>query len=605
MDNKTLGTFCAQLIKANEYRNQEWAKIDRMVNLEYELPYAFTKIKGAHKVTRPDPYVDILTATNALSQAEPQVKLDPLRNNLANKVTANEREKWLKWQLMKLDNRQGGSVIAKIIESAFKYHAVCFATEHVEYSWKAKNNLTGKDRLFRRAHSAYAWTYYNPQDVYWQSSVYGLERVLAVSVEPLQSCLDEYGKAAKKLENKIRATAKSNAPFKYVTKFYYCDHDMIRVWVVPTTSEARAKADSDDAFEIYKVDNDLGFIPFVCEEATSTDAKDKYKPLLYATSKSGWWHTQNALETIAMTQTIINSAKARWIHEGPQGDNMPVVDYDQIIGGIVDVPPGHKLTETRPEQLDDALITQAERLANWQQQSGAARSLTGGIGGDAFAAQSLQITVGAATIATGHKLAERALAEGLLQILAWTVKAEKPDQKLYVMGEEDDMPDELGWSLTPNEIDLGSTYLEVKLKAQNPLGKLQAANAGAIMKQFGVSDESIMEDMGIADPLGEMQKRATEEMAQAMFAQEVKRLNAMTDLEIQAQQMQMQMQLQQAMTQPPQPEMPTNEIYSNAQPMNPMPPTGVPEGPGFNSNGALAPAMVNPNLTREMQNGGM
>jgi len=599
MNNKDLVDFCDQLITANAYRNEVWRKIDRMVNLEYDLPDAFKSIPGHHKVTRPDPYIDVLTATNALATTEPMIKLDPMQNKLADKKLANERERWLLWQLKKLDNRSGGSVLQKIIESAFKYNAICFSTEHIAYANRARAQETGRKIMPRRAHSPFAWTYYNPQDVYWQSSRYGLERVLAVSVEPLQTVVDEYGKKAAKLESKLRAQAKTEAPFRYVTKFCYYDLDNFKVWAVPTSTASPAKASASDAVWLMDTENTLGFIPFVCEEAVSTDAKDRHKPLLYATYKSGWWETQNALETIGMTQTVQNAAKPRWIHEGPQGDALPTPDYNQVVGGVVDVAPGHKLTETRPEQLDNALITQAERLANWQAQSGAARALTGGIGGDAFAAQSLQLTVGAATIATGHHLAERALAEGLLQILAWTVKAEQ--SPVYVMGNEKDMP-EHGWSVSPSEIDLGSIYIEVTLKQDNPLGKLQAANAGAIMKQFGVSNETIMEQMGISDPLGEMKKRAIEELSQTMLRQTNKRIDAATDMELQQQMLAMQ---QQATQPPPVPDgaMGTNEIYSNPTPMNAMPPTGIPEGPGFNSNGAMAPAMVAPTVTRETQTG--
>lgn len=599
MNNKDLADFCDQLITANAYRNEMWRAIDRMTDLEYDLPEAFAKIPGHHKVTRPDPYVDVLTATNALAATEPEIKIDPMANKLADKKVANERERWLRWQLRKLDNRSGGSVISKIIESAFKYHAVTFSTRHVDYAKRAKEEMTGRRRAMRRAHSPFAWTYYNPQDVYWQSSEDGLERVLAVSVEPLQTVLDEYGKKAASLEKKLRAQAKTEAPFKWVTKFCYYDYEVFKIWVVPTSTTSPAKPSASDAVWLMDEKNDLGFIPFVCEEQVSTSVRDKHKPLLYATYKSRWWETQNALETIGMTQTIINGAEPGWIEETPSGESKVVYEYEHVAGGVAIVPPGHKLQKVARTQLDSAIITQAERLSNWQAQSGAARALTGGIGDEAFAASSLKLTVGGATIAPGNKLARRAIAEGLFQILAWTTIAEK--ETVYVMGDEKDMPEE-GWGVSPNEIDLASVYIEVTLRQDNPLGKLQAANAGAIMKQFGVSDESIMEDIGISDPQGEMKRRAIEELSQAMLRQTIKQIDAATDMQLQQQMMAMQ---QQATQPPPMPDgaMGTNEIYSNPTPMNAMPPTGIPEGPGFNSNGAMAPAMVAPTVTRETQTG--
>jgi len=591
MNDKDLLEFCDSLVDANRARNELWAEIDRMVNLEYELPEAFKHIPGHHKVTRPDPYEDILTATNALAVTEPQIRIDPLINNLANKAKANEREKWLLWQLKKLDNRTGGSVIKKIIESAMKYHAVCFSTQHVEYAWKAKTQVSGKQRAFRRAHSPFSWTYYNPQNVFWQHSEYGLERVLACSVEPLQSVMDEYGKAASELERKIKGAGKKADTFRYVTKWYYCDHDVIRVWAVPSAAPSMAKPNGKEAVFLLKAENDLGFIPFVCEEVTSTDAKDTHKPLLYATHKSGWWHTQNALETILMTQVIQHAGDPEWIEETQTGESKVRYEYEHLVGGVAVVPPGHRLQKTSKTQLDQGLLTQAERLGGFQQRTGAARSLTGGVGVEGFAQQNQLISVSGATIAQGHGLSERAIAEGLLQILAWAVKAEPADQPMYVMGRDPQMPED-GYGLIPGEVDLGTTYIEVVLKAQNTLGELQAANAAAIMRQFGYSNETLMEKTGVGDPQEEMKRRRFEEFSEVVFQQEVKRLSAATDLEIQAQQMEMQFQLQQAMSQPQPPAPPTNEIYSNPQSM--APPSGVPAGPGFNSNGALAPAMVAP-----------
>lgn len=591
MNDKDLLEFCDSLVDANKTRNEMWAKIDRMVNLEYDLPDAFRHIPGHHKVTRPDPYEDILTATNALAVTEPQIKIDPLVNNLANKAKANEREKWLLWQLKKLDNRTGGSIVAKIIESAMKYHAVCFSTQHVEYAWKARETVSGKTRTFRRAHSPFAFTWYNPQNCFWQHSEYGLERVLAYSVETLQTVLDEYGKAAGELERKIKGGGKKADTLKYVTKWYYCDHDVIRVWAVPSTTLTMTKPNSKDAVFLLKAENDLGFIPFVCEEVTSTDATNTHKPLLFATFQTGWWETQNTLETILMTQVIQHAADPEWVEETQTGESKVRYEYEHLVGGVAIVPPGHRLQKINKTQLDQGLLTQAERLGNFQQRTGAARTLTGGVGVEGFAQQNQLISVSGATIAQGHSLSERAIAEGLLQILAWAVKAEPADQPMHVMGDDPMMPED-GYSLVPGEVDLSSTYITVKLKAQNTLGELQAANSAAILRQVGYSNETLMEKTGAHDPQEEMKRRKMEELSEVIFQQEVKRLSAQTDLEIQAQQMEMQMQLQQAMSKPLAPPAPTNEIYSNPQAM--APPSGVPAGPGFNSNGALAPAMVAP-----------
>lgn len=614
MDTKQIRAWAALAIAKDEAeRNPMWREIERTYHLEYIRPKGTKDIAGYHAVVKPGPYKDVLVTKNTFMEATPKVKIQPWAENLGGKVVANKREQALMWWLSKADRRNGSSVQADILESAALYGTVTAHVRHVDYAARAQADKTGKVRAaFRRQHGPFAVKVYNPMDVHWSVSDDGLERVVSVSVRPAQEVVDSWGKAAAKLKTKLNASREGEAwKFKYVTEFYYCDLSVTYVWCVPCVTTTAAGAESADAIDILNEENKTGFIPWVCEDLASgleTNGKYKTKPLLWYVVQSGSWETDCTLASLQMTQGIQNAGKPDWIHNGPVGDVDLTPDYDQIVGGVVHELPGHTLRETQPAPFDQGLQVLQGNLGQYQSETGVSQALAGNTSAETFAGQNQQITQGKASVAGVKAVAEAALTEICYQFLQWLKVVGEPirargAEKAFEMDE---------YEIKPGEVDIETTYITVELSTENEGTRIQQANVGAIGKQVGLSDETALEWMGIADPQGEMKKRALEELSQALLGITISEMQAASQMKVQQAQMQMQMQAQQALQaaaqQPPAPQGPPggDASYFNQQPLSPPTQQIGPQisGQGYNSAvGGIPPAQVNPNATRESQTG--
>lgn len=611
MDTKQIRAWAALAIARDETeRNPMWREIQRTYHLEYNRPAGTKDIAGYHAVVKPGPYKDILVTKNTFMQASPKVKIQPWGEEFKGKEVANQREQALKWWLQKADRRQGNSVQADILESAALYQTVTAHVRHVEYSQRAQADKTGKTRAaFRRQHGPFGVKVYNPMDVHWQTSDDGLERVVSVSVRPVHEVLDSWGDAAKKLETKLNTAKKGqDYKFKYCTEFYYCDLERTYVWVVPCLTTTPALADSADAVDIMDDENTLGFIPWVCESGESsleTSGKYKTKPLLWYVVQSGSWETDCTLASLQMTKGIQNAGKPDWVHNGPTNDIDMDPDYTSIVGGVLHELPGHAFRETKPAQFDSNLQVLQNNLGQYQSETGVSQALGGATSAETFAGQNQQIVQGKASVSGVKAVAEAALTEICYQFLQWLKVAREP---VRARGVDKDRETE-EYVIKPGDIDIEHTYITVELSTENEGTRIQQANVGAIGKQVGLSDETALEWMGIADPLKEMSKRAQEEMSATMWRIKMSEMEAMSQMQIQQMQMQMQMQMQQAAQQPPpQPEPPMggNAAYFSETPLEPPTQPIGPQikGQGYNSYaGGTHPAIVNPDATRETQTG--
>lgn len=591
-------------------RNPMWREIERVFHLEYQRPPGTEEIEGYHAVVKPAPYKDILVAKNAYALSTPRIKIDPWDERLAGKEVANKREQALKWWYSKLNNRRGESVQASILESSFLYGAVCMQTSHTEYTSRATEEKTGRRMKFHAQHGPFAWEVYNPMDVHWQTSIYGLERVVSVKVRDAQEVLDTWGAAADALRSALDAKRSRDGQwrFKHVTEFYYCDPEVVYIWAIPCTETVSASADAGNFVDIIYEENKLPFLNWVIQDASSSlerQMKYKNKPLLWYTVQSGAWETDCTLGSLQMTKGIQNAAKPDWLIQ-KMGDNFPKFDYKRVVGGAILYDIGQKPEETQPAKFDVGLAQLQQQLGTYQSQTGVSEALAGQADAETFAGQNLLVQTGRASIASGLEIAQRAIAEGCLQNLQWLVFIDEPARAKGVEG--DYVGREI--EMNPREIEVDKTYITVELSNESEGTRIQQANVGALARQNGLSNETALEWMGIDNPEAELKRRRFEEMAEALWQLEIKKLNAAVDLQIAQAQAQIQQQMQmdalaqaQAASAPVQPG--GDAAYYEQTPMNPTPDIGYDiQGQGYNpAAGGIPPAQVNPNATFEGQTG--
>lgn len=590
-------------------RNLLFQELDNLYNLAWSLPGA-EKIWGLHEVKTSAPNTNINVATEAFSEALPIVHIDPFGNDFANQEENEKQEKWARWTLSKLVNRTGGNVIADIVESAFRYGMVCFRTEHVDYARKANAEKTGKRARARRQHGPFSWKVYNPSDVYPAYSDDGLESVTVCQVKLAHEVLARWGKAADPLRAKLDSTANADKDhtwkFKYVTEYYYCDYEEVLCWAVPCNSTTPADAASKDAVELFHEDNKLEFLNWVVESRISSlekEGRGKYRAALnWTDNAAGYTGSINTGMTLAMTKGIQGAGKPHYLVQSP-GESTVEIDWTNLSGGTLKVPIGTTVTEQRPVPLDTGLIQLVQMIAEYQNEAAVSMALAGkGGGGDeSYAHLQARVKTGAASIGPGKEIAQRALAEGVIQNFEWASFMQE-DMTAVLPGLSDP------YTLLADEIDVEHLYLTVELRDTQE-ADIQTFNKAAIGKQFGLSDTKALEMAGIEDPQGELERSLFERIVQEKVSNLF--LVARAEAEAQAQQIMQaaEQEAQQAQAPPQAPPQETNPIYSNQMPQDARPPfdmSGNVAGLAYDPNsGGMPPALVNPGQnTFETQRGG-
>lgn len=571
-----------QMILEDRQRDQAFEAYEKMDRCEWDLPSQVNALQWVRKVISTDPHDAISAGARVLSGLDDRLTIMPLSTNVESKELANNWERNLRWQMMSANRRRQGKVQRDIARSALTYDEVVAQVVDLDYQIEGVKMFGGNTRRMEiaRRYGRFLVNVYNPRHVHVRYSSAMPEAVLLCQKRKAKEVIAEWGDLAKKLKNVADGDGT-------VTYYDYMDYDVRVIWC--------CGADNDEVV-IVQSEHNLPFLPWVAVIGGNTLeelGEHKRQPILYSVYTSGQWDTQNVVKSLYTSEVIAHAAAPRAKEEGANPDETDINYGDPTRSAKV--PPGNTYTPIPAPDIDQALM-EIDRLQSAAiDKSTISRILVSGDlpSGTAFSTLNLATQTALGALKPSKELSEKALAEIYTQMLLW-VEHSKKALVAWGSGRDDKG---VQYVIDPDDIDPTGLYLSVTLTPDAPTDRMQKINAAIMAKQLGMSNETSLEELGITDPLAEMEQGYIEQLQQAMMANVIQsmQIELQNAQAMQQQQMQMEMQSQQAMQEQ------QAQAMVNFQQAPGMP--GI-EGQGFNPNmGGIPPALMNPTATREQQTG--
>jgi len=557
-----------RMIKDDEMRDLANRRYDDMDHVHWIPDAKLQKLWWFRSSPSTDPHDAISAGVRVLSALDEKVTLQPLAANPETKKTANERERVLKWVMAQVNKRRQGTVQRSVVRSALKYDEVVAQVIDLDYQIKNKEALgakTKREKVARR-YGRFLVNTYHPNEVHVQYSNMMPEAVLLVQEKKAIDVMREYGDAASELKKK----AEDNAN---VILYEYWDYDDHVVW----TTDKQGGGEN----EIVRAEHELPFLPWVARvggDIMESKQEHRRRPLLYAVAQSREWETQNVVKSLRVSEVIGNFASAKLAEEGPMPVDSRTTEVDAgDLGIVADVTPGNTLRPLPQNTMDPALREVDDMISGAISKSTVAAVLQGADipAGTAFATLNLATQTAVGSLKPAKELAEHALADIYSMFMMW---AEFTGIDIIGYGKsKDNMGQE--YAIKADEIDPEKIYLNVELKPDVPLDRMQRANTAMMMVQSGIySKERALDEMGVSDPEQVMKEVIFDQLLQAQLANIIQMQQMEAQMAVQQQQQQQQMGM----------EMMQQQL------------AGAPGGNGFNPEmGGLPPQMAAPGATRE------
>jgi len=529
-----------EMIKNDKPRNDVLNEIDKMVEMDWSLPEAMTKVKSMRAIISTDPASVIIVGRRTLATLKPQVFIQPLNTAKMTKKLANMNEKNLLWQLQRADARSRRSITGDIVESALRHDAV--ATFTVPVNWQLKG--TGRSISDE---SGFMVMVENYKYIHPRFSPLGLESVLHVKIMRAKEAVQFWGNIGEC--SKLKKDIQDKEEEFYIVAYEWWGEDKRFTGLSDVMKELHMPETANIKYQIHDDDPELPFNPWTIKEGGTSlgrNEQHKLRPLLSPLVHAKVFDNQNVAGSIAYSEVIAHSAAPRGkvVSHDPES---VVINYNDFQNRI-DLGPGEDYIPLDPPVIDRSLL---DIIAL---ESGKIDRLTGikNLGtldppsGTAFATVNVVIKAATAALDPAKILAESALAGIFENMIRWT--AHTGDTMVgYGTGDED-MGRE--YTLGKETIDPNNIYIDAKLSTHIPTDRQQRINSASILiREMDYSKEDAYRELDIANPEEIIERRRQEILDESMLANTIKEMNAETDLRIQEQQMAMQMQFQQVQQQ--------------------------------------------------------
>ena len=519
-----------RMLDDDKERDAYFTKCHNVRHLNWELP---SSMANKHKVTATDPHDSIMAAQKAMTSLPIQVKMMPFVADQANREYVNGIEKALKSALYCANGLRSETVENDLLESALTY--ACTAALVVDLEWQKKalkaagRDTKGVDRAI--AHSRFVINTYSPMSVHVRTSNYGTKEVLLAQQRYPHSIIDEYGDVAK---DKFAALEEASKPIIY---YDFMDDEVRGVYC----------KESIDGKPIWLLDPDehgLPFNPWITKMGATTlesNPELQYHSMIYGIVRTGAWHTLNILDTLLMDDAIAVSGAPKVVLE-PMSNieirDWGEIDYDDPTK-LGKPPAGAFFRALQIESVSRGIAEMRDRMSMQMEAATVPKAIRGGTlpSGMSFSAYNLQLQAAMEQLRKERTRTESSIAEILEKMLRWI---QFTGETLYVYGMDERDKDTYGSSfvIDPARIDPKLIIINVKLMPNLPTDEMRRANTATLLKQLGVDDETLLEELGYEDP----QEIAKRKWMDDQFEHE-------TNLARQADIMQMQMMAQQAMQQ--------------------------------------------------------
>lgn len=511
--------------------------MDRLADLDYQLPKALQSLEWMKTVRTTVPYDAINAGARVLTGLDERIRIHPASvlnatdsemDSQEAKAKANEWEIALKWQMDKAIQRSPGLREA-ITRSALKYDEIVGTLVHVPTQIKALENLgAGSQRLDAvRRLGNYALLLKNPQNVHVRRSDFGPEAVLQTAVMTPRAILDFWGEKAKGLRGLLKD---DKAPDKFIL-FDWCDFDERVVWCIP--GEDTQEAAYDKKLLILKEPYEYSFLPVIDvighEDLERAPERQRY-PLLYGVWKAESWLASNIIASLSVSESIATFAQPKMVVQAPDPSRAET-DYTEP-GGRMDVPfpPGTASVQQLTQQPENPALRQAYERFIFDMRTATVPSVL--ISAEAgpnepFSGYNLRIRQAIATLNPFKKLSEKFFEETYRHMLYWCAET---GEAIPGYGKGEDKR----YEIASSEVDTDAIYLSVELTPDVPLDRQEKINTAVQAFQvLPIPFEELASELGITNPEGAMEQWMREKIDMAEFQGLLAKIQADASGEIQ------------------------------------------------------------------------
>lgn len=535
-----------QMIENDDKLIKHYQQIDRMINLDWDLPKEIKALKWMRKVISTDPQSALKTATRTLSTEEPVPYYQPTNPNPDTQKEASKTEMNLLWQLKQADKRSKNRIVSDIVESSLRYDKVVAQTIPLKWQLEGQADMEGEmPSRYKAAENlgSFMVIVHNPKNIHARWTPLGLDAVLSAKVMSAREAIAFYGKNA----DELKMDVEDEEGEMFVTVFDYWDYDQRLTWCSAPKEIREMATPLDEEYVFIEDEMEMDFLGgwTVAEGGTSLEVEQEnsVRPLLGTIAKSDLWETQNIAQSISFSEAIGYSAAPRYKISGPASDEVQV-DYGDI-NKPIRLRGGEDVTPMQPPTIDQNLLHIADRIQAAMDKDTVAKLLQNLDlpSGTAFATVNAMIKTATSALEPHKQLAERALADIMENMLRWTHYTKDP---LRGYGyHENDVGEQ--YKIEPEFINPSGIYIDVKLSAHVPTDYLQRIEAAiALNQQLEFPMEEAYKHLDVTNPDVIRDKWEQERLSAHELQLYMRQRAADTDLQIQAKQMQMQMQAQQA-----------------------------------------------------------
>lgn len=518
--------------------------MDDIANLDLDLPPELRDFEWIHKLVSSDPLDVIQDATDMFSRMDPKLSMKPLVGNRESYRQVEKIERGLMWAL-DIALERVGKPKTEMLFHAFKYDAIAAQLVYLPVQKGILSKYNGrsseKEYNFNLRHGPFAVIVRDPKNVYPIYSDFGLQAVMYREVVPLHKLYSFHGTNADKLRAHIDGLSEAKKKVaQYATVYHYTDFNNKIIWAIP---QGRNKEFSPPSggIKILREENDLDFINWIVRQGNP----HRLNPILRSVYDAGSWETQTFIETLMISEAIALSNMPRFSVEGPT-DNV-VIDGREP-GRIAWVPPGHKLDQMRPPEMDPKNMV----VSDWLKRKLSKSSISESIqtqdfpSGTPFSSVREFAQMQTKRLNPYVELFEQAMVDIYKQMLYWInttgdeLKAYPYEKNRTLRGEEKD-----AYKITKKDFDVDDLYMKVLLSPDIPEDPVALMAAGNQALQLGYSQYSAIELTGKEDPGNEIDRRHQEMLEEAELEVRRNMILANGELDIQQETLRRQQEMQQ------------------------------------------------------------
>lgn len=533
-----------EMVANDVKRDQKFEKIDKLHNVEWEMPREWQNTEWIRKYPSTKPADALDAAIRSLSTKEPRLTVLPIMPNQETKASFDRIERGLMWAWRQMGRRMQFNPTRAIVTSAIKYDEITAQLVHIPSHNKAIKQINDS-KGYKAIYGDFSLIVHNPRNVHAQYSDNGFERVVLCKIQPLHKVVDFWGKKGQELKKLVDGT-KNTAMTQLMRVYDYMDGDVRYVW----TKGLNGGGIDFDLME--PTPHELDFIPWICRTGGSNLedlVENQRRPLLNTVVNANLWDTTNLFRSLMLSLTMARAAE-------------PTLKTTSIGGEGVEIDATEGIGQIKLRQGEDAQRIPAGEIGQTIQSMysllGGEMETSAGINllemnsmpaGVAFATYNAKMQSAMASINPHKQIAEQAISDIFCLMTEWIRYSGKgmifyddreknKDDGISTLGKQETVTSDM----LPEASDFNATVKLTEYVPSDELGKINAMTMMVNNLKYPI--QRAMEALDVTDPKTALEEWGFEQKDQAAIMEEVKDMQFNNDMMRQRRQAKMQQKMQ-------------------------------------------------------------